>query len=143
MTNVRRFDFKKTYEEVDIAGEVFQIEFNDQKLEEYMKKIDFFRQESVRINQIDTSKLSSEEQVEVFNDMQDVTKDMIETFLGENTYTPIYEKAGNSLMNMLDLAIYLADVVDARTKKEQADRKKKYVNKSKKAHANVLADPFA
>lgn len=143
MTNVKRFDFNKTYEEVDIAGEIFQIEFNDQKIELYMKKIDFFRKESVRLNKIDTSKLSSDEQLEVFSEMQAVTKDMIEAFIGENTYDPLYEKAGNSLMNMLDLAIYLADVVDARTKKEQADRKKKYVNKSNKAHANVLADPFA
>jgi len=46
-------------------------------------------------------------------------------------------------MNMLDLALYLADVVNDKTKKMQADRKKKYVNKTNKAHANVLADPFA
>lgn len=142
MSNMKRFDFNKTYEEVDIAGEVYKIEFTDGKLEEYWKKIDFFRQESVRLHKIDTTKLSPDEQLEIFKEMQDVTKDIIESFIGENTYDPLYEKSGNSLMNMLELATYLADIVNDKTNKMQADRKKKYVNKKNKAQANVLADPF-
>jgi len=132
MAEIRKFDFSKTYEEVEIAGEVYQIEFNDESMQRYLSKIDEFHSESKRLNAIDSSKLSSKEQLEVFAEIQESVKDMVETIIGQDTYTPLYEKSGQSVMGMMDLAIYLADKIGERNKKDQADRKKKYVTKKKK-----------
>lgn len=129
----RKFDFNKSYEEIEIAGKTYQIEFNDEKILQYNKSFDKFYQESKKLNEIDATKLEQKEQEDLFIKMQGLTKSMVEEILGENTYDELYKLSGNSLMNMLEMVEYLSEVVGEKIERIKGDKKKKYlVNKKQK-----------
>lgn len=39
MSQVFQFNFEKTYKEVDVAGKVYQVEFNDDAINKYQKSL--------------------------------------------------------------------------------------------------------
>lgn len=130
---IKKFNFKKSYEEVEIAGEVYQIEFNDDKQKEYLRTIDRFHLESKRLHKIETKDMNTEEKEALYVEIQELTKETLEMFIGEGTYETVYEQAGRSTDNMIDVVMFVADVLDERMKRKRQDMKKKYVTKPKKA----------
>lgn len=133
MTVARKFDFNKSYEEIEISGENYRIEFNDEKMTQYTKSFDKFYTETKAINEIDTSELTPNEQIDTFKKMQEITKGIVEELLGEGSYSRLYEASGKSLMNIIEMVEYLSDIVGEKSEKLRADKKKKYlVNKKQK-----------
>lgn len=129
----KAFQFKKSYEEVEIAGETFQIEFTDDKVLQYNKSFDKFYQETKKLNKIDVSASNVEEQHELFGKMQDLVKRVTEELLGKGSYTKLYAASGSSLINMIEMVEYLSEVVGEKTERIREDRKNKYlINKKKK-----------
>src|SRR5690625_3867955 len=98
MSVARKFEFKKSYEEVEIAGNTYKIEFTDEKLIQYNKNFDEFHVESKRISEVDTTKMNSKEKEDLFKEIQDITKKVVEELLGKGTYKELYEASGKSLM---------------------------------------------
>lgn len=127
----KAFQFKKTYEEVELADNVYRIEFTDDKVLQYNKSFDKFHKESKKLNQIDVTKITVDEQQELFGKMQDLVKKVTEELLGKGSYDTLYEASGNSLMNMIDMVVYLSEVVGEKTEAIREDRKNKYLIKKK------------
>lgn len=130
MINIKRFEFKKSYEEVELAGKTYKIEFNDEKLLEYNKAFDNFYQEIQDINKIDTSDMDAEEQEEIFKDMQKIIKSITDVILDVGSYDTLYEQSGQSIMNMISMIEFLSDVVGERMEQTREEKKQKYVKKN-------------
>lgn len=128
----KAFEFKKSFEEVEIAGNIYQVDFSDEKIGQYHKSFEHFYKESQRIKAIDTKELPSEKQRDLFGEMQDLVKNVVEELLGKGTYADLYEASGHSLINMLELVTYLGEAINEKTQKINEDRKKKYIINKKK-----------
>jgi hypothetical protein len=124
---MRKFEFRKTYEEVEIAGKVYRVDFSDDKINEYQKKFFSFQADVEKFAKIDETKLTQEEQWKHFEDVKALAKDVIETLLGEGTFDELYEAAGRSIMNIYDLIWYLADIVKERSARNREEKRKQYV----------------
>lgn len=129
---IRKFEFNKTYEEVEVAGEVFRIEFNDEKIQQYNRGFDKYYVESKKIKEKDLKKMNSEDKEKMFKQMQDLTKDMVEEILGEGTYESLYKASGNSLMNMIELVEYLSEIIGEVSERIRESKKKKYLANKKR-----------
>lgn len=132
MPSVRKFDFNKSYEEVEIAGKEYNIEFNDDKLLEYSKAFDKFYVDVKKIDKIDTEKLEVEKQKELFNEMQELIRGIISILLGDDAFDEIYKASGKSTMNMISVIEFLSDIVGEKMEKIQKSRKSKYIPKKSK-----------
>ena len=130
MINIKKFEFKKSYEEVELAGKTYKIEFNDEKLLEYSKAFDNFYQEIQDINKVDTSDMDAEEQEEIFKDMQKIIKSITDVILGVGSYDTLYEQSGQSIMNMVYMIEFLSDVVGERMEQSREEKKQRYVKKN-------------
>lgn len=128
----KAFEFKKSYEEVDLAGNTYRIEFTDEKILEYNKSFDEFYKESKELGKLDIKNSTVEQQHELFYDMQKLVKNITDQLLGEGAYEALYEASGNSLMNMIDMVEYLSEVVEEKSRHIREDRKNKYLAKKKK-----------
>lgn len=128
----KAFSFKKSYEEVELAGKVFKIEFTDDDLLRYQKKFDHFYVEAKRLNEIDTSGMDVAEQEETFNEMIALTKSLVEELLGKGSFEFLYEASGKSMFNMLDAIEYLSEIVGDKLERTQRERKEKYLVKKKR-----------
>jgi len=122
-----KFEFEKTYKEVDVAGKLYKIEFNDDAIAKYQKELKTFDKDSKELATLikDYEKATDEEIDAVMNKQKEMTKHVVETFLGEGTFEELYEKAGKSVTNLMGLVNYLSDlyVEEAKGKTEQAQTK--------------------
>lgn len=112
MSNVFQFNFEQTYKEVNVAGTVYKVEFNDDALAKYQKELKNFEKETKELQSLvpDIDNATDEKIDELMEKQRAIAKHVVETFLGENTFEELYEKAGRSVNNLLSLVHYLNDL---------------------------------
>lgn len=128
---MRKFEFSQTYEPVEIAGKEYRIEFNDEKIKQYYTDFAQFQKDIVEFEKINASDLPQEEQLQHFDDMKKVVGRAVESLLGEGTFDEIYENAGHSIMNVMDLVYFMSEVVEERASRNREDKRKKYIKGKK------------
>ncbi|PFW55873.1 hypothetical protein COL13_17870 [Bacillus cereus] len=129
-----KFEFEKTYKEIDVAGTVYQVDFNDESITKYQKAFKRFDKEiKVVTDSISDYESATDEVIEeVANKQKEVVKDIVETFLGEGTFDSLYEKAGKSSANLMGLVHYLNGLYVEEEKKKADETRNKYLNNVKK-----------
>ncbi|MBY0597684.1 hypothetical protein [Bacillus bingmayongensis] len=129
-----KFEFEKTYKEVDVAGRVYQVEFNDEALTKYQKAFKRFDKEIKEVTGsiVDFEVATDRAIEEAAQKQKEVVKDIIETFLGEGTFEDLYEKAGKSSANLMGLVHYLNELYFDETQKKADETRNKYLNNVKK-----------
>ncbi|ARJ26059.1 hypothetical protein B7492_34065 (plasmid) [Bacillus mycoides] len=129
-----KFEFEKTYKEVDVAGRVYQVEFNDEALTKYQKAFKRFDKEIKIVTKgIQDYETATDELIEETAQKQkELVKDIVETFLGEGTFEDLYEKAGRSSTNLMGLVHYLNEIYLDETQKKADETRNKYLSNVKK-----------
>lgn len=135
---IKKFEFKKTYEEIDLAGRVFKIDFSDNAILEYNRKMEHFYIEAQKMAKPDVSDLSRTEQIELFNKSKELAKGTADSILGDGAFEYLYEQSGNSLINMMDALYFLGEVISEELAKIKQKEVQKFQGlKVKNVHANV------
>jgi hypothetical protein len=128
---MRKFEFGKAYEEIEINGKPYQIDFSDDKLKQYQDMFYKFYQEAQEIEQADIEKMTPEEQNALLEKQRQNMKTVTETMLGEGTFDELFELAGRSTWNYMKLIEFLAETIEQRFNEIKEERRKKYVKKGK------------
>lgn len=131
---MRKFEFKKTFEEVEIAGKVYRIEFSDDKIREYQEKFHSLEADVQELLNVDETKLTKEEREKRFEKVKQLVRNVIDMLLGEGSFDELYEKSGRSIANMYDLVWYLAGIVNERNARNKEEKRQQYVKP--KRHVN-------
>lgn len=129
-----KFEFEKTYKEVDVAGKLFKIEFNDDALNKYQKALKQFKRGTAELqSMIPDFEAASDKEIDAVTEKQkDLTKQVVETFLGEGTFEELYEIAGRAVANLLSLVHYLNDIYVEESMKTAEKSQSKYLANLKK-----------
>jgi hypothetical protein len=128
---MRKFEFGKAYEEIEINEKPYQIDFSDDKLKQYQDMFYKFYQEAQEIEQADIEKMTQEEQTALLDKQRQNMKTVTETMLGEGTFDELFELAGRSTWNYMKLIEFLAETIEQRFNEIKEERRKKYVKKGK------------
>lgn len=126
---MRRFDFKKTYEEIDIAGEVYKIRFDDEKLLEYHEEFDKFYKRTKEIQAVESAELERDKLLDTYEEIQKISKEVLDVILGEGAYEDLFERSGRSTLAMVDVINFVSDVVGDGMANAREGRKADYVRK--------------
>lgn len=129
---MKKFEFKKTYEEVEIAGKVFRIDLNDDKVFEYQESFNKYGKEMQEDSSSDIESFGKEEQKEFFDKQLQRIKEVIEIMLGKDSFEHIYEASGRSIINLAELVTYLSNLIGEKTVNIRDEKKKKYVKPGRK-----------
>ncbi|WP_163258488.1 hypothetical protein [Bacillus paranthracis] len=129
-----KFEFEKTYKEVDVAGKLFKVEFNDDALNKYQKALKQFKRGTEELqSMIPDFEAASDKEIDAVTEKQkDLTKQVVETFLGEGTFEELYEIAGRAVANLLSLVHYLNDIYVEESMKTAEKSQSKYLANFKK-----------
>lgn len=130
------FNFEKTHKDIDVAGKIYTVEFNDDAQLRYQKAIKVFQKDSTALqkhaDKIDLIE-GSDEEIDKMNEMQKNTvKKLIETYLGEGAFDELYEKSGRSVINLMSLVYYLIDLYRSEETEKIKNTRDKYLNNVKK-----------
>ncbi|HDR7242605.1 TPA: hypothetical protein QCW90_003296 [Bacillus mobilis] len=129
-----KFEFEKTYKEVDVAGKLFKVEFNDDALNKYQKALKQFKRGTEELQSIIPDyEAATDKEIDALTEKQkDLTKQVVETFLGEGTFEELYEIAGRAVANLLGLVHYLQDIYVEESMKTAEKSQSKYLTNLKK-----------
>jgi len=128
---MKKFEFGKAYEEIEINGKQYRVDFSDDKLKQYQDMFYKFYQEAQEIEQADIEKMTPEEQTALLDKQRQNMKTVTETMLGEGTFDELFELAGRSTWNYMKLIEFLAETIEQRFNEIKEERRKKYVKKGK------------
>jgi len=134
MSQVFQFNFEKTYKEVDVAGKLFKVEFNDAALNRYQKSLKRFKVSTEELQNTATDyEKATDEEIDALSEKQkEITKDVVDTFLGDGAFEELYDIAGRSVANLLSLVHYLNDLYAEETLKKTNESQSKYLANLKK-----------
>ncbi|WP_342045916.1 hypothetical protein [Bacillus sp. OTU530] len=128
---MKKFQFEKVYEEVEIGDKVYRVDFSDDKALEYRAKFNKFYKEAQELEKTDLDTLSDEEQLAIFHKNRENMKEITDVILGEGAFDELYELSGRSTANYMQLLLFLGKVVAEKTEKVKEDARKKYVKKGR------------
>lgn len=127
---MRKFSFEKTYEEIEMAGNVYRLKYDDESIIEYHKAFTEFYRDTQKLQEIDGSELEEKDLLEVYADIRKVSKEILDSILGEGTYHELYEKSGRSTMAMVDAINFVSDVVGELLGDIKEQQKSEYTKKN-------------
>lgn len=131
---MRKFEFKKTFEEVEIAGKVYRIEFSDDKIREYQEKFHSLEADVQELLNVDETKLTKEEREKQFEKVKQLVRNVIDMLLGGGSFDELYEKSGRSIINMYDLVEFLAEIVNERSAQNREEKRQQYVKPKRRVN---------
>lgn len=123
----RTFEFKKTYEEIDIADKTYKVDISDDKIIGYQESLEKFHKEVNKFKDVKTEDLTNKELKQLYADMRGIMRGVVDELLEDGAYDELYTAAGGSLMNMIDLVEYLGEVIREHQKDKLEQRKNKYL----------------
>ena len=134
MTQQFKFEFEKTYKEVDIAGELHRVDFNDDSILKYGKAFKRFDEDSKKITGlIQNFETATDEEIEQLSVQQkELVKVIVEPFLAEGTFPSLFEKAASSSANLMGLVHYLNEIYLEESQKKTDETRNKYLSNVKK-----------
>ncbi|MGJ9460284.1 hypothetical protein [Oceanobacillus sp. CF4.6] len=128
---MKQFTVKKSYEEVEIEGEVYKIDLNDNKLKSYMLEGHKLKEEADKI--LDMSEDATAEEIEKgLDEVKELTKQATDSVLGKGAFDNIYPKTGPSINNMADVLFQVIDYLNEKQKEDLDKQKAKYTKKKKR-----------
>jgi hypothetical protein len=128
---MKKFEFGKAYEEIEVNGKTYRVDFSDDKLKQYQGILYKFYQETKEIEQTDVKKMTLEEQAALLEKQRQNMKTVTETMLGEGTFDELFELAGRSTWNYMKLIEFLAETIEQKFREIKEEQRKKYVKKGK------------
>lgn len=104
---VRKFEFKKAFEEIEIAGRIYRFKTDDDSLFRYRDQL---TEHGKKLTAIGQKQGLSEE--DIHKKSLVVFRDFIKTIFDEDCFDSIYEASGRSVFGLTDLVEFIADVVE-------------------------------
>jgi len=138
MTNVVenkfQFNFEKTYREIDVAGKLYKVSFDDESMFKYQECFVAYEKKAkeLQAEEVDIREATPEQLRDMNAKQREVVKDAIEIFLGEDTFEELYRKAGRSIMNLFSLVNYLTKLVEAELRAKAGSNLDAYLTQTKK-----------
>lgn len=126
---MKKFEFKKTYEEVEIAGKVYRVDLQDESVKKYQKQFNSFYEQSQNLQAAATKEMTIDEQAAFLDQSKELASVTINALLGDNAFDEIYEASGKSLINVMDLINFLTEVIREKAGELQEQTVNKYLKK--------------
>lgn len=134
MSNTFNFEFKQSYKEVTIAGEIFQVKFDDESMLQYQIAFKAYAHKVAEAQGMvkDYEKATPEELISMSAKQIEIMREALELFLGKGTFDGLYDKAGRSSMNMVGLIDMLMKMVETELQEQAGEVNNKYLANIKK-----------
>jgi hypothetical protein len=118
MSEIKQFDFESPIQQLKIAGDMYEIDFSDDSILKKQQRFETFYQEAEKIDK------EAEDYIEK---TKELIKDTVDTILEKGAFDILYIKSGKSIMNILNLVEFLADIINEKSQESKKNVENKYL----------------
>ncbi|MER2057242.1 MAG: hypothetical protein ABTA16_00380 [Niallia sp.] len=127
---VKKFEFKQTYQEIEVAGKVYKVYFDDNQMKKYRDLYNKFNAVVKKTEGVNVEDLTNEQQDEYETEQRNTIKEFVDNTLGEGSFDELYEASGKSTYNMAELVYYIMQISEEYIgEKQEAKKDKHYLGK--------------
>ncbi|WP_338788813.1 hypothetical protein [Metabacillus sp. FJAT-53654] len=124
---MKRFEFKKAYEEIEVVGEVYRISLNDDDRKNYSDHLIGFYESLDKAQKVDPKTITRDDSLKLEEEIKQSTLKTLDIFFGEGSGEKLYEASGRQTDELFDFIYEVAEMIQAR-RQEKANR---YLKKKK------------
>jgi len=123
---VKKFEFKQTYQEIEVAGKVYKVYFDDNQMKKYRDLYNKFNAIVKKTEGVNVEDLTDEQQDEYETEQRNTIKEFVDNTLGEDSFDELYEASGKSTYNMAELVYYIMQISEEYIGEKQEVKKDKH-----------------
>lgn len=123
---VKKFEFKQTYQEIEVAGKVYKVYFDDNQMKKYRDLYNKFNAVVKKTEGVNVEDLTDEQQDEYETEQRNTIKEFVDNTLGEGSFDELYEASGKSTYNMAELVYYIMQISEEYIGEKQEVKKDKH-----------------
>lgn len=127
---MKQFELKKAIEEIEIDGDVFEIDMSDEQRKEYHKVGQHLDKRMKEIQSIEAE--TEEEQDKLLQEIKDVLKNATDKILGEGAFDKLYPKTNHSTVVLADVLHQVTEYIGQKDQEQLQRKKDKYTKYKKK-----------
>jgi hypothetical protein len=124
----RKFEFKKAYEEVEIAGEKYKLSLKDDDRKKYSGQLEKFHEVVKEIESVDPKKIDFKKSQVYEEKMKEMALETLDVVFGEGSGAKLYELSGEQTDELIPLVFLVAEILNER----REEKLQKYTKKPKK-----------
>ncbi|WLR54833.1 hypothetical protein LC048_20930 [Mesobacillus subterraneus] len=124
---MRKFEFKKSYEEIEIADKVYQVRLKDEDRKKYSQQLKKFYDLVNKVNKTDTDSLTLEGAQELEDEFKNITLETLDVLFGEDAGQDLYKAAEEQTEELIPIVFAVAEIINER----RQEKFSKYTKKKK------------
>lgn len=124
----RKFEFKKSYEEVEIAGEQFKLSMKDDDRKKYAGQLEKFHTVVKEIEGVDPKDVDFKQSQVYEEKMKEMALETLDVVFGEGAGEKLYTLAEEQTEELIPLVFLVAEILNER----REEKLEKYTKKPKK-----------
>lgn len=124
---MRKFEFKKSYEEIEIAEKVYNVSLKDEDRKKYSQQLKKFYDLVNKVNKTDTDSLTLEGAQELEDEFKNITLETLDVLFGEKTGQELYKAAEEQTEELIPIVFAVAEIINER----RQEKFSKYTKKKK------------
>lgn len=127
---MKQIQLNQAVEEIDIGGEVYEIDMSDQKRKEYNQAGQHLEKRMKEIEAIEAN--TEEEQDKLLTEIKDILKSTTDEILGDGAFENLYPKTNYSTVVLTDTLYQVTEYIRQKDSELLQRKKDKYTKYKKK-----------
>jgi hypothetical protein len=125
---MRKFEFNKSYEEIEIAGKVYKVSLKDEDRKRCSKQILKFNDIVTMVNVTDEDTMGVEAAIKLEEEFKGTLLETLDVLFGEGSGDELYEAAEKQTEELIPIVFEVAEIVQER----RQEKISKYIKKKVK-----------
>jgi hypothetical protein len=122
---MKKFEFKKAYEEIEVAGELYKVGLKDEDRKKYSEQLKKFYALSESVNATDVNKLNIDESLKLEEEFKTITLETLDALFGEGAGEKLYKASDEQTEELIPIVFAVAEIINERRQEKMSKYTKK------------------
>ncbi|USK43533.1 hypothetical protein [Cytobacillus oceanisediminis] len=124
---MRKFDFKKSYEEIEIAGEFYKVSLKDEDRKKYSEQLKKFYDLVNKVNVVDPDEIAIDAALKLEEEFKEITLETLDVLFGDQSGQELYAASDEQTEELIPIVFAVAEIINERRQEKLG----KYTKKKK------------
>jgi ubiquinone/menaquinone biosynthesis C-methylase UbiE len=111
---MRKFEFRKSYEDIEIAGKQYKVSLKDDDRKKYSKQLQKFYELVNAINSTDENKLTMDAAMQLEEQAKTIALETLDVLFGEGAGSELYAAAEEQTEELMPIIFSVAEIINER-----------------------------
>ncbi|MBU8773184.1 hypothetical protein [Cytobacillus oceanisediminis] len=124
---MRKFEFKKSYEEIEVAGKIYKVSLKDEDRKKYSEQLKKFYDLVSKVNVVNVDEIAVDEAIKLEEEFKEITLETLDVLFGDQSGQELYTASDEQTEELIPIVFAVAEIINERRQEKFG----KYTKKKK------------